>query len=134
MASKRFQTIPTINENKKGKHDQYVATVWNVPDTPLMVNISPGHEDDDKPYYVISHKHTGYAVLPCGRMTLKSSIEAAQVFFTHCPAPIKVLLEDSNMDAETLQKRIDPIMKNRRNKTDFNVARQLALNTLKGAR
>ena len=133
MATKKYQTIPTINENKR-KRSEYVATVWNVPDTPLIVNISPGHEDDDKPYYVISHKHTGYAILPCGRMTLKSSMEAAKVFFTHCPAPIKVLLQDPNMDAETMQKHIDPIMKNKRNKTDFNLARQLALNTLKSAR
>ena len=133
MASSKITTIPTINE-KTGKRGTHQATIWDVPNTPFIINISPGHEDDDKPYYVVSHKHTGYAVLPCGRMTRKSVTEAAKVFFENCPEPIKVLLQSEDMEAEELQNKIMPIMKDRKNKLSFNNARNMAFLVLKDAR
>lgn len=133
MASSKIATIATVNE-KTGKRTAYQATIWDVPNTPFIINISPGHEDDDKPYYVVSHKHTGYAVLPCGRMTRKSSTEAAKVFFDNCPAALKILLQNESMSADQVQKQISIIMKNRQNKLSFNSARSLALLVLKDAR
>ena len=133
MASSKLTTIAIIDE-KTGKRSQYTTTVWDVPNTPLIINVSPGHEDDAKPYYVVTHKHTGYAVLPCGRMTRKSVTEAAKVFFENCPESIRVLLQNEDMDAETMQKKITPLMKDRRQKLDFSNARSLAFLVLKDAR
>ena len=133
MASSKITTIPTIDE-KTGKRGTYTTTVWDVPHTPFIVHVSPGHEDDAKPYYVVSHKHTGYAVLPCGRMTRKSVTEAAKVFFENCPEPIRVLLQNEDMEAEELQSKITPIMKDRKTKLSFSNARSLAFLVLKDAR
>jgi hypothetical protein len=130
MPSSKLVTIPTINE-KTGMMVKYQATTWSVPGTPFIVNIEPGYEDEEKRRYTITHKHTGWAIMPCGQVTLKSTIEAAKVLFDNYPAPLKVAMDSPGLTPHELQDKIKVILDKRTNKAAWKHAKTVALICLK---
>jgi len=130
MASSKITTIPTVN-SKTGKLNQYEATTWSVPGTPFIVNITPGYEDEKKRRYTITHKHTGWGILLCGQVTLKSTIEAAKVLFDNYPAPLKVAMDSPGLTPHELQDKIKVILDKRVNKTTWKNAKFAAALCLK---
>jgi len=130
MPSSKNLTIPAVN-TRTGKIDKYQATTWSVPKTPFIVNITPGYESDDNPKYTITHKHTGWGILECGRVTRKSAIEAAVLLFENYPAPLKVLLENNVYTSHEIQNRIKVILDKKANKTTWRQAEIIALACLK---
>jgi hypothetical protein len=133
MASSKITTIATVNI-KTGKLNQYETTTWSVPGTPFIVNIEPGYEivgEGEKRRYTITHKHTGWAIMLCGQVTLKSTIEAAKVLFDNYPAPLKVAMDSSGLTPHELQDRIKVILDKRTNKAAWKHAKTAALACLK---
>jgi hypothetical protein len=133
MASSKITTIATVNI-KTGKLNQYEATTWSVPGTPFIVNIEPGYEmvgEGEKRRYTITHKHTGWAIMLCGQVTLKSTIEAAKVLFDNYPAPLKVAMENQGLTPHELQDQIKVILSKRVNKTTWKNAKFAAASYLK---
>jgi hypothetical protein len=130
MASSKITTIKTLNTKTK-KLDTYQAVSWSVPGTPFIVNITPGYEDEKKRRYTITHKHTGWAIMLCGQVTLKSTIEAAKVLFDNYPAPLKVAMENQGLTPHELQDQIKVILSKRVNKTTWKNAKFAAASYLK---
>jgi hypothetical protein len=132
MASSKITTIKTLNTETK-KIGIYQAVSWSVPGTPFIVNIEPGYEKRilRQRRYTITHRHTGWAIMLCGQVTLKSTIEAAKVLFDNYPAPLKVAMDSPGLTPHELQDQIKVILSKRVNKTTWKNAKFAAASYLK---
>lgn len=96
----------------KGKSkviDMLLVDVTDVPHTELMVHKSLSCSED-KPNYVISHKHSGWSVLyGTTKNTKKSMIGAAQHLWGMLPSKIKTLLSTTDKSGRKLQSELDQL-------------------------
>lgn len=97
----------------KGKSkviDMILVDVTDVPHTELMIHKSLSCSEDE-PNYVISHKHSGWAVLHLctANKNKKSMIGAAQHLWSMLPSKIKTLLSTTDKSGRKLQSELDEL-------------------------
>ena len=111
MTKKRTIQVGKVTKGKNPKvtvTDKRQVDSTDVPHTQLFVHRKLGDEDESKPEYMISHKHSGWGVLS-GRCTKKSMIACAQFLWSQMPNEIVDLMSTQESDSLNYNKRIKEI-------------------------
>jgi hypothetical protein len=108
------KSIPVISKDgpkTPSKARLRLVDATDVPYTQFFVNRQVGDEEEKYPVWVVSHKHSGWGILGCGRCSKALAMQAAKYLWDELPPELKDLLITKDVDGFDLDKQMKHLYK-----------------------